>query len=294
MKIAFLIAAHNDVEHLRKLVTTLKNHDVFIHWDAKSGMQPEIEKVTFTSKRVSVFWAGFSQVDATMELIKTALKTGIKYDKYVLLSGSCYPIRPIKELEKKFENEGSKNYLKAIKVVDADFMRKQVRKKIWRDNILPLHIKRTQLIQKIEKILRFGFNKLLNFMNKKNIDMEVYHGSNWWALNHDSVKYALEVYESRPEIAHFFRFTFASDEKFFHTVIRNSEYSKYCEDYSEYTGRGTYKMANLHIIDPSLTKWFTINDSKQISQSDKFFVRKVRSLDGGDLVEKISIDLIKV
>lgn len=293
MKIAFLIAAHNDVEHLKKLVAVLGNHDVFIHWDAKSGGQPQIDNVTFTAKRISVFWAGFSQVEATMELIKTALNTGVKYDKYVLISGSCYPIKPIKNLENKFESDGNKNYLKAIKVADADFMREQVRKNIWRDAVLPLNIKRTDLIKEIERILRFGLNQILNFTNKKNIHIEIYHGSNWWALNHESVQHALTVYETRLDIVEFFKFTFASDEKFFHTIIRNSPYEQNCEEYSEYTGRGTYKMANLHIIDPSLSKWFTINDYKQIIQSDKFFIRKVRSQDGSDLVEKISKELLK-
>lgn len=293
MKIAFLIAAHNDIEHLRKLVSTLQNHDVFIHWDAKSGVQPQIDNVTFTERRISVFWAGFSQVDATIELIQTALKKDIMYDKYVLLSGSCFPIKPIHELENLFSNDGNKNYLKAIKVVDADFMKAQVEKNIWRDAIFPLNIKRTNLVQKIERIIRFILNNFLSFINKKNIDMDIYHGSNWWALNDDSVRYALDLYKSRVDIVKFFKFTFASDEKFFHTVIRNSVYKENCEEYSPYTGRGTYKMANLHIIDPSLTKWFTVKDYEQICNSDKFFVRKVRTQDGSELVEKIMKEILK-
>lgn len=293
MKIAFLIAAHNDIEHLRKLVSTLQNHDVFIHWDAKSGGQPEIDNVTFTSRRISVFWAGFSQVDATMELIQTALHTGKKYDKYVLLSGTCFPIKPIYELENLFKSDGNKNYLKAIKVVDADFMKEQVAKNIWRDAIFPLNMKRTDLVQKIERIIRFGLNKILSFTDKNSIDMEIYHRSNWWALNGDSVRYALDVYKNRVDVVKFFKFTFASDEKFFHTVIRNSFHKEKCEEYSSYTGRGTYKMANLHIVDPSLTKWFTVKDYEQIFNSDKFFVRKVRTQDGSELVEKIMREILK-
>ena len=293
LKIAFLIAAHNDIEHLRKLVPTLQNHDIFIHWDAKSGIQPQIDNVTFTSKRISVFWAGFSQVDATMELIQAALNKGEKYDKYVLLSGSCFPIKPIYELENLFRNDGNKNYLKAIKVADADFMQAQVVKNIWRDAILPLNIKRTDLVQKIERIIRFGLNKILNFTNKKSIDMEIYHGSNWWALNHESILYALKVYKDCPEVVKFFKFTFASDEKIFHTVIRNSIHVNECDEYSEFTGRGTYKMANLHIVDPSLAKWFTLKDYEQICKSDKFFVRKVRTQDGSELVEKIMKELLQ-
>jgi len=293
VKIAFLIVGHNDENHLQKLVTVLKDHDVFIHWDAKSGVQPQIEDVKFISKRISVFWAGFSQIDATMALIKTALDTGKKYDRYVLLSGSCFPIKPIYELEKLFENDNNKNYLKAIKVDDADFLKDQVRKKNWRDSILPINVKRTELVQKIEKILRFGLNKFLRFLPKKSIAMDVYHGSQWWALNHESVQYTLNVYENESRIVDFFKYTFASDEKFFHTVIRNSIHVNECDEYSKFTGRGTYKMANLHIVDPSLAKWFTLKDYEQICKSDKFFVRKVRTQDGSELVEKIMKELLK-
>lgn len=292
MKIAFLIEAHNDVEHLQKLVNALKGHNVFIHWDAKSGMQPHIEGATFTTKRISVFWAGFSQVEATMELIKTALESGEIYDKYVLLSGAYYPIKPIKALETLFANDGGKNYLKAIKVADADFLMEQVNKKIWRDAILPESIERIDSLQKIERILRFGLNLILRFFNKKKINMEIYHGSNWWALNHETVKYIVEIYNNRPDIIDFFKFTFASDEKFFHTIIRNSLYGKYCEEYSQYTGRGTYKMANLHIIDPSLSRWFTEQDYVQIQSSDKFFVRKLRTKDTDSLTQKIDLELL--
>ena len=152
MKIAFLIEAHEDIEHLQKLVDSLKPHDVFIHWDAKSGDLPDIKNAMFTNERKSVFWAGFSQVEATMELIKIALAQNINYDKYVLISGSCYPIKKINELEKYFKNDNNKNYLKAIKVRDADFLSSQVSKRIWRDNILPLNTPRTKILNKITNI----------------------------------------------------------------------------------------------------------------------------------------------
>lgn len=288
MKIAFLIQAYEDEEHLKKLVNTLNGHDVFIDWDAKSGKLPDIENVIFTNRRISVFWAGFTQIEATMELIKSVLASGKDYQKIVLLSGSCYPIKPINCLERLFENDNNKNYLKAIKVNDADFLKKQVSKKKWRDHIFPVNIKRTSQVKRYERLLRFGINMFLGILPKKKIDMEIYHGSQWWALNQNTVRYVLNIYENRPDIVNFFKFTFASDEKFFHTIVRNSEHIAQCDPYAEYTGRGTYKMANLHIIDPSLTKWFSLADFDEIMNSDKFFVRKLRTSSSKALVEKIN------
>ncbi|WP_281981757.1 beta-1,6-N-acetylglucosaminyltransferase [Thalassorhabdomicrobium marinisediminis] len=277
VRIAFLIQAHADCEHLARLVSKLYPHDVYIHWDAKSGPPPDIPGARVIEKRIPVFWAGFTQVKASIELIRAALQHEQPYDRFVLLSGADYPIRPIKDLEQLFASDGGRNYINANRVADADFLAVQTKRSIWRDAVLPMQLKRRRLVLQLERYLRAGLNATLRFLPKKGISEELFHGSSWWALNVESAAYVLEVYETRPDLRRFFAFTFASDEKFFQTILLNSHLSESCGDVLAYTGRGTYKTANLHLIDPSLCKWYSEVDIETIETSDKYFLRKVRT-----------------
>jgi len=293
LRVAFLIQAHSDPDHLGRLTNALRGHDIFIHWDAKSGSAPVIPDVTFTDERVSVFWAGFTQVSATMAMVRTALETGHKYSKLVLISGSCYPIKPLSELLGMFADDGGRNYINAVRVAESEHLTKLVRKRMWRDAVLPKQLSRNGMVGKVERWLRAALNVAISWVPKRKPYNDLYHGSNWWALTPDAARHALTVYEQNTNIRRYYSFTFASDEQFFQTVLRNSEFAESCGPVLPYTGRGTYKTANLHLIDKSLTKWFDINDFELIRNSDKFFVRKLRSPQSTSLVDLIDAKILK-
>lgn len=86
--------------------------------------------------------------------------------------------------------------------------------------------------------------------------------------------------------------TFSPDEHYFHTLIGNSRFDAYADGLQDFQGVGTWRLANLHLIDPSLSKWFTLQDWDSIKNSDKLFVRKIRSLDGAELVDRIDKELL--
>lgn len=291
-RIAFLIIAHSDVHHLRRLCHTLRPHRIFIHWDKKSGSLPDIPDVEFVEKREAVFWAGFSQIKATMNLIKAALATEENYLKIVLLSGADYPIKPISELAEKFSKDNGHNYIRCVKVNDAPNLMKLVARNVYRDGVLPLRIKRTKYVTQIERAFRLLLNKLIALTPRHHPKEELFHGSQWWALSPEACRYAVNVYEDRADLRKFYSLTFVSDEQYFHTIIMNSHFREKCEQPVPFKGRGTYRTANLHIIDPSLSKWFTASDIKFIETSDKFFVRKVQSGISDELINHIDTKLI--
>lgn len=276
-KLAFLIQAHTDPALVTRLVRTLAGHDVFIHWDAKSGPAPNIPGATVIAKQVHVFWAGFTQVIATMELLRAALSSGTSYSRLVLLSGACYPIRPIPELAAMFETAGDRNFINAIRVANAPFLIRQTQRWIWRDGIFPRRLRRTHRVIRIERIVRASFNLVMRALPRRAPPIPLFHGSSWWALTPEAAAYVLQVFDTRPNLRRFFAFTFSSDEKFIHSVLRSSLFSDTCDPAIPDDGVGLHKTANFHIIDPSLTKWFDENDIPLIQASDKFFVRKVRS-----------------
>jgi hypothetical protein len=103
MSIAYLIIAHDQSLHLSRLVNTLDSEGVefYIHIDLKSDLDPFLSllsgkaRVTFLEnrERVSTFWCGFSMVEAALNLINTAKRSGISFKRYALLSGSDFPIK---------------------------------------------------------------------------------------------------------------------------------------------------------------------------------------------------------
>jgi hypothetical protein len=115
MKIAYLILAHNNYNHLRRLVKALNGSTstFFIHIDKKSEMPDNLhdfENVIFV-KRSKVWWSGWSIVDATLRLMRVAVSHG--FDYYILLSGTDYPIRPNSFLYEKLST--GNEYINIIK-----------------------------------------------------------------------------------------------------------------------------------------------------------------------------------
>ena len=85
MNIAYLIAAHDNPKVVKQQVALLKADNVsfHIHVDAKTPIEPfenELkgeDSLWFITDRVNVYWGDFSQVEATLKLIGSALKPAL-------------------------------------------------------------------------------------------------------------------------------------------------------------------------------------------------------------------------
>ena len=102
-RIAFLIEAHNDAPQLERLCRRLSGHAIFVHVDQKSKDFPiqqidALPGVTIVQPRTPVYWADYSQIEATLTMLKVARQTA-DFDRFVLISGVCYPVKPIAALE---------------------------------------------------------------------------------------------------------------------------------------------------------------------------------------------------
>lgn len=107
-----------------------------------------------------------------------------------------------------------------------------------------------------------------SFSKKKEIDLNIdyYFWSSWWALNHESIDYIVDFYNTNKKFNEIFRFSDAPDEMYFQTVLMNSKYKDICIN------------DNLRYIDWSKTReWPAIldeNDFEKITNSQKLFARK--------------------
>ena len=170
--------------------------DMFVHVDAKIDEAPFREaasaaggNVHFLSDRTAVFWRGFSMMEATMELLRSAAGKGA-YDKFLLISDDSLPLLPPAALTDRLAatddfvaigpNERFRSRYTGFYMLDSHAT--QVR---W----IPLE-QREVTPDAVARFLRLD---ALRRIGKKPIP-QLFHGSQWWCLGAASVARVLDVW----------------------------------------------------------------------------------------------------
>ena len=185
-KIAYLILAHNDPSQLGRLCQALNDDysDLFIHIDLNQDVQEFkdqvlADNVKFLRSRVHVNWGGISMIDAQNLLIEEALKSRQQYMYFVLLSGSCYPLKRGKDIHTILGSDHTKQYIKYIDMRQSKFQMNKITKKWFYDPII--NYSKKGIVSRIEKRARKALTRLgLNNHWKENVIP--YFGSQWWAM----------------------------------------------------------------------------------------------------------------
>lgn len=295
-KIAYLILTHSDEIHFEKLINSLnKDCDFYIHVDKKTNIIPfknvtnKNQNIFFLENRVSVSWAGISMIDAQNLLLEEALKKKEKYSHFVFLSGSCFPIKNNEYILNYFTVSPNKEFIKYIDMRESkNHYIKHIENKWFKE---PLFYSNFLLVKLIDKVLRRILNSL-SLKNNWNKSMVPYFGSQWIAITPDCASYIINFQKKNPWFRKMNKYTFSPDEHYYHTIIGNSEYRFNSDGLQIFTGRGTYKLANFHLIDSSLSKWFTIDDWNEIKTSEKIFARKFSSSSSNTIISKIIKEIL--
>ena len=236
MNHAFLILAHQYPDQLYKLITALNSPFSFfyIHVDKKNQEFMEsfevnelrsLPNVTFV-ERIEVYWGGFSQVKATLILLKAAMENpAIGY--FHLLSGVDYPLKSTADILSFFQHN-NQNYLTYVPGEECY--------RYWLDRYyffdcryLDARSGKKNLFQRViasvliflQKICVFAVMKL-HWRIRKPIPLDYYHGSNWFSLTRSSVEYILSYIRQNPWILKRFEYTAVSDESFFIMILMNN------------------------------------------------------------------------
>lgn len=289
-QIAYLVLAHADPKHFERLINAIDyKAKFFVHIDAKSNLD-DFKNLTlpkdvfFLEDRVSVSWAGISMVDATLKLIESTLKSGEDFSHLVLISGSDYPIKKSSFIYETFVKNPEHEFIKYIDMRQSSHYILHVKQKWFKT---PLFQTTNKTLKLADKIVREIGNKL-RLANHWDKSIIPYFGSQWWAITPGSAKYVLDFVRDNPNFYTANTYTFSPDEHFFHTIIGNSPYRQKSDGVQEFKQRGTWRLANFHIIHTLLSKWYTTDDWEQIITSDKLFVRKLNSLKSDGLISLIN------
>lgn len=300
-RLAYLIQAHSDPQQLLRTVDALdEDADFFIHVDRKTPLEPFLVLdgrpnvfLVPDRERVKVYWGAVSQIEATLKLIRMCLERqrqlGAPYLKAVLISGACYPLRSNGNIRRFFEERPGVNFIRAMDVSAANAPKYDYCLRRW------LFFNFGLGNPWLTRAVRWGLHqaaRLLplkpNYVRCGERKMPVYHGSQWWALDTAVLEYFMREEGLRRCFDRYFRFSLASDEKYFHTLFFNSPFaSTAVAGGPEPFVPATCAFANLHVIDQSLQKWFAEEDFDALAASDKLFVRKVSSTHSSALLDRI-------
>jgi hypothetical protein len=223
MKIAYLFFVYKNPLLIDRTIARLTCDDsaFFIHVDVKSDIDQfkaiRGHNVFFTEKRIPVYWAEFSGVEAEFLLISEALRAPESYDYLVLLSGSEYPLRSRQYIHRFFEYNRGCEFMTLIKVPNEEAGK-------------PLSRINTIRYPSTRPLFRFTFRALAKLglaqrdYRKHFGNWEPYAGRTWWALSREACQYLVDFKKRDQQLMKFFQKAFAPEESYIQTILGNSPF----------------------------------------------------------------------
>jgi hypothetical protein len=280
MKISILILAHKNPEQLRKLIDRLKtDFEIFVHFDIRSTIALQFEEeahVHILKNRYMTSWGSRNIVLAEIELLRAAYTSGCDY--YILISGQDLPVISNKGI-KDFIEQNNNDYIDHHKLpvsfwgLSGGMGRLHYYWETKKDDLLSTAIIKPLfwLFRKIQKILRI----------KRNVKFDVYGGCNWFNLTKASVEYILHFIDNNNAFLQRFKYTRASDELFFQTVLMGFDHKRKNEIRSEHLRYFDWETG------PQYPRILTIDDYSHCISSNALFARKFDDKTDAIVIDKI-------
>lgn len=286
MKVSYLILAHNNFKHLNRLIQSLDNEyaeSFYIHIDKKATETYLAinNKTIVIPEHYDINWGGFKMIEATIDLLKYALKRSPNADYYILISGVDYPIRPKQYLIQLLSN--GKEYIDITSLPNKDKPIERYEHYYFEYDRRNIHVWNPL----------FLFEVLMKKLKiKRKIPFTIYAGSQWFALSRNCISYILRTIESDKRYIKFFKHSLVPDEAFFQTIIANSPFADKIATslvYTDWTVPIPPAVIDNHHID-----FLKNNDGyeTEYGYTHPYFARKFNDESGG-IIERIEKELRK-
>ena len=268
MKIGFIILAHENLERVEQLARHLSEQGspACIHIDDNVSDQDytrltnklsDVSDVIF-SRRISCEWGRFSIVKATLEASEMLLNTFKNVTNVMLISGSCLPIRPMRQLAKFLVRNSHTDYIESVSVQNNFWVKGGLNEErftlyfpfSWRNQ-------------------RWLFDKSVDLQRKLQVTRKVpdklvpHIGSQWWCLTAKTLRKILQD-PRRQYYDAYFRAAWIPDESYFQTLARL--HSRKIESRSLTFSKFDFMGKPYNFYDDQLDF---------LTQSDCFFARKI-------------------
>ena len=287
-RLSFILLAHEHPSDLRSLIETLLSSgcNVFLNHDSKQGINfgssiaewglESLVGKLYIVEPIKVTWGEWSIVQATLNCLNHALKQNDQADYYMLISGSCFPIKPISLLKSFLAKRRGMEFIEA-----SSFDLKR-----WGySNSYRYDYYHFFNWRKHPKLFNFSieFQKRLGIFRSIPMQHKPYEGSQWWCLTAETIKNILELVSKNKNLTSFYRRTWLPDEFFFQTLVSNivphEKLSKNIPTFYKFNSWGVPRV-------------FYDDDFEELVLLEHFFARKI-SYRAIELRHKLS-DLAKV
>lgn len=207
-KHCLLVQTHQDIRYFIKLAKCHPHVNIYVHMDKKADNFPPAETADLPNlfllkNRIAVYWGGYSQVQATLALFKTAFANP-ENQFFHLISGEDVLLQDFNLIEKNWQIQNfaimmtcqiapQYGYRLAFDTLHADT---HWQRTFW-GKVL------TKLYQATAKI--FPYSK------------SVYFGSQWFSVTRDDWAKILPFID---EYSQFFKRKLVPDEHFFQTLVK--------------------------------------------------------------------------
>lgn len=233
MKLAFLITAHTDPVHLRRLIESLPSGSgFFLHIDAKSDLSlfsgiDQLPNVHFARQRINVMWGSYSQLESQIVLLKEAMESKEHYDYFISLSGLDYPLWSNDRILKFFTDNQGREFIQGVRLDEQGEPSKLYRHhRPFNRYFFPYGSLGSKFRVALRKIIyAVGIRKPLSFSARGKL-YHVYKGSSWWAITRTLAQSVLDHWADN-DYRRFFLDFFGPDETFIHTIVFNTDFRSY-------------------------------------------------------------------
>ncbi|WP_167505967.1 beta-1,6-N-acetylglucosaminyltransferase [Desulfosediminicola flagellatus] len=272
MKVAFVLLAHEEPDLLRPLITSLlaAGANVFAHHDVNGtgDLEKSFEKWgiadlggnLFIAPKVQVRWGEWSIIEATLNCLDLARKQNDDSDFYMLISGSCMPVKPIALLAKHLE-ANPYDHIEAVNALEHRWVKDGIQEPRWEK----YHFFNWRYNQSLFD-LSLKLQSKIGIKRKLPLNHIAHMGSQWWCLRRGTIHKILSLIDDNSNLCRFFKKTWVPDELFFQTLVANL-------------------IAKNEIVSRPLTR-YTFNswgiprvyyddDYPELLAENKFFVRKL-------------------
>lgn len=290
IRVAHVILVHKNPEQantfIRQLVAT-GNADAFIHIDAKcpDSLSKAIltgPSVHIVPTRVSVGWADFSMIEATLAALRAVRDSGIQYDFVTVNSGQDLLVRD--GLHAHLAANPDTTFMQATRFPSA-----APGNYVWRIQ-WPASARGSSSPWHWSRFLRIAFRLLyargLNPRPNPHLlpaGWDYFSGSQWICMSRPAFHYALDYLDRNPSFCEIFRHSVVPDMAFFQTLIMNSPHA------AQVSGQNlTFLNFGKSFRTCNSPVTLTMADVSAIESSGRFFARKFEQSEDSAVIDYFS------
>ena len=297
--VAFLVLCHDQPDLVGALAKRLQHLDctTVVHVDKRAptvafqqavGHAGDVEFVP-DGQRVAVHWAGYSMVEATFAIIQHTLVVAPQTERFVLLSGSDYPVYPVDVIVDRLS--GIDEFIRVDRELDPagnDWFDTCANRIYLGDrsalNPRLLTGPAERIVRKVEQQLR----------RRTPYGQPIFYGSSWWSLTRPAVNYILEARRATPDRVEWFKWARSPDEMVFQTLVKASPYAENIRHDATRPGSATWPpdLAGVHYAHfkngSASPQTLGIQDLPAIKSSGALFARKINTQQSHDLIQALA------